>query len=200
MTALIIAYYVISSIFYAGVALINPNGTIQSVTLSPAITLASSSPADVQAGFVNAAIATASAQGFTITASDVLSELSVLPLNRTFNYPTRSLNTAFQVSTTQDSQVSYGVNISATLSLTTGQTGTVVLEYADDSGFTTNVKTVQSSVNGNSGTLALGLGLGQSVTATVTGMVPAGKYVRVRTVNTTGTPSFTLTTAQEVLI
>jgi secreted Zn-dependent insulinase-like peptidase len=118
---------------------------------------------------------------------------------RTFNNPSRSLNTAFQISTTQDALVSYAVDISASLSLSGGQTGTVNLQYADDSGFTTNVKTVQSAANGNTGTLTVGLNLTQLGTATVSGMVPAGKYVRVAAVNTAGTPTFTFKTSQEVL-
>lgn len=119
--------------------------------------------------------------------------------SRVFNYPTRTLNAVFQASTTRDAAVSYSVDIAATLSLVTGQTGTVVLEYADDSGITTNVKTVQSAINANTGTLTIGLGLTQTVTATLTGTIPASKWVRIRTVNTVGTPTFTYRTAQEVL-
>lgn len=113
---------------------------------------------------------------------------------------TRSLNTAFQVSTTRAAFVSYTVDISSTLSLLAGETGTVILEYADDSGFTTNVVTVQSAANGNTGALTLGLNLTQTATGSLTGMVPAGKYVRLRTVNTTGTPTFTYRAQQEVLM
>lgn len=146
--------------------------------------------------------ATAAAQGYSITDGDIITPWPVngFPSGiRTFNNPTRSLNTAFQISTTQDAQVSYAVDIAATLSLTTGQTGTVTLQYADDSGFTTNVVTVQSSVNGNTGTLAIGLGLTQTATASLSGTIPTGKYVRLLTANTTGTPTFTFRTAQEVL-
>lgn len=113
---------------------------------------------------------------------------------------TRALNTAFQISSTNIVSVTYAVDIAATLSLTSGQSGTVVLEYADDSAFTTNVTTVQSSTNGNSGALTIGLNLVQTTTATLTGYVPAGKYVRLRTVNTTGTPTFTFKTGQEVTL
>lgn len=117
---------------------------------------------------------------------------------KSFSNSSRSLNTAFQISVTRDSAVSYGVDVSATLSLVTGQTGTVALQYADDSGFTTNVVTVNSAVNGNTGTLAIGLGLTQLTTVTVSGIIPAGKYVRLATANTTGTPTFTFRSAQEV--
>lgn len=117
-----------------------------------------------------------------------------------FATTSRSLNTAFQVSATRAAFVSYTVDVASTLSLLAGETGTVVLEYADDSGFTTNVKTVQSVVSGNAGTLTLGLGLTQTTSASLTGIIPAGKYVRIRTINTTGTPTFTYRAEQEVFM
>lgn len=120
--------------------------------------------------------------------------------NRSYSAASRTLNSAYQISTTRDCFVSYGVDVSATISLLAGQTGTVVLEYADNSGMTTNVVTVQTSVNGNTGTLTVGLNLTQTTTQSVTGIIPAGKYVRLRTVNTTGTPTFTYRTGQEVLL
>lgn len=94
--------------------------------------------------------------------------------------------------------MSYTVDVTASLTLTGGATGTVILEYADNSGMSTNLTTVQSAVNGNTGALTIGLSLSQTGTASITGMIPAGKYVRIRTVNTTGTPTFTYRAAQEV--
>src|SRR4051812_13806506 len=44
----------------------------------------------------------------------------------------RSLNSPFQVSSSRDSLVIYSVDISCSLSLTTGQTGTLFLEIASD--------------------------------------------------------------------
>lgn len=117
-----------------------------------------------------------------------------------FAYPTRSLNTAFQISTTQNTIVSYSVDIACTISLTTGQTGTVTLQYADDSGMSTNLKTVCSTANANTGSLTIGLNLTQTSTGTLSGMIPSGKYVKIVTANTTGTPTFTMRTSQEVLI
>lgn len=120
--------------------------------------------------------------------------------NRSFSYSARTLNSAFQISSTRDALVSYAVDISATLTLTGGATGTVILEIATDSGFTTGVQTVNSSANGNTGALTIGLSLTQVATATVTGVIPAGSYVRLRTANTSGTPSFTFRTSQETLL
>lgn len=119
---------------------------------------------------------------------------------RSFSAPSRSLNTAFQPSTTRDAQVSYSVDIATTVSLAGGAVGTVYLEYADDSAFTTNVVEVGRFVNGQTGTLVVGLTLNQTNTAQLNGIVPAGKYVRLRTQNNTGTPTFTWRSGQEVLL
>lgn len=123
-----------------------------------------------------------------------------LPQAMSFATSTRSLNSAFQVSSTRATFVSYTVDVATTLSLTGGATGTVTLQYANDSGFTSGVTTVQSAVNGNTGTLTIGLALTQTGTAAVTGMIPAGKYVKIVTANTAGTPTFTYRAGQEVLM
>lgn len=123
-----------------------------------------------------------------------------LPLPMSFGTTTRSLNSAFQVSSTRASAVAYTVDVGASLSLTGGATGTVTLQYADDSGFTSGVTTVQSTVNGNTGTLTIGLALTQTSSATLTGIIPAGKYVRITTANTAGTPTFTYRAGAEVLL
>lgn len=114
--------------------------------------------------------------------------------------PTRALNTIYQNSSTQNMLASYSVDVACTLSLTTGQTGTVSLQYADNVGFTTNVVTVQSAVNGNTGSLTIGLNLTQTATAAVTGVIPSGKYYRVFTTSNVGSPTFTLRQSQETLI
>lgn len=122
------------------------------------------------------------------------------PLARSVAHPARTLNSAFQISSAQDASVSYSVDISASLSLVTGQVGTLYLRYADDSAHTTNVKEVGRSVNGNAGALTIGLALTQTATATLSGVVPLGKYAKIVTENTTGTPTFTFRSAQEVLL
>lgn len=133
---------------------------------------------------------------FTITN---LVDLTNPPTPWTFNYPTLAVNTSRQASATRNALVSASVDVTANLSLVTGQSGKVSLQYADDTGFTTNVKTAQSATNGNTGSLTIGLNLGQVVTATVTGDIPAGKYYRVVTTNITGTPTYGTPAIQEVL-
>lgn len=117
-----------------------------------------------------------------------------------FANPSRSLNSSFQIDASRPVLVSYTVDIGATLTLSGGATGTVFLEYADNSGMSTNLVTLGSTVNGNTGTLTVGLTLTQTASASLVGVIPAGKYVRLRTANTSGTPSFTFRSAQEVLL
>lgn len=128
-----------------------------------------------------------------------VSDLQTL-MARTQSSASRSLNSGFQVSTTRDSLVNYSVDISCTLSLTGGQTGTLFLEIASDSGFTTNLQELGRFVNGNTGTLTVGLNITQNVTGTLSGYIPKNYYCRLRSVNTTGTPTFTYRSGQEVLL
>jgi hypothetical protein len=115
---------------------------------------------------------------------------------RSFANPTRPLNTAFQVSASRDALVVYTVDISVTSLLLAGASGRVYLEYADDSAFTTNVVTTSSSPNATGGVLNVtNLGAGN-----VVGMIPAGKFARIRTQNVAGTPTFTFQGSQEVLL
>lgn len=114
---------------------------------------------------------------------------------KSFTYPTRSLNTAYQISTTQDASVVYTVDISVTSLLIAGMSGRVYLEYADNAAMTTNLVTVSESPNSISGVLNVSsVGPGN-----VSGWVPANKYVRIRTANIAGAPTFTFVRSQEVL-
>lgn len=157
-------------------------------------------------------LATAINSAWTMTSSDILwnipnfvtptllTQFTSNSTARTYSAASRSLNSAFLISSTRECLVNYSIDIAATLSLITGETGTVILEYADNSGMSTNVVEVCRAVNGNTGTLAIGLNLTQNSTGQISGLIPAGKYVRIRTVNTTGTPTFNYRSGQEVLM
>jgi hypothetical protein len=122
------------------------------------------------------------------------------PAVRSQSVATRSLNAAFQISDTRDTLVSYSVDISTSLSLTAGQQGTVFLEIANDAAFTTGMQELARFVNGNTGTLTIGLALNQNVTGALVGYVPAGKYARLRTQNNVGAPTFNYRAGQEALL
>jgi len=122
------------------------------------------------------------------------------PPARTQTSVARSLNTGFQVSLTRDAMVNYSVDISCLLSLTVGETGTLFLEIANDSNFSIGLQELARFVNGAAGSLSIGLNLNQTSTATVSGFVPAGSYVRLRAANTVGSPQFLYRSGQEVLL
>lgn len=113
---------------------------------------------------------------------------------------TRSLNTAFQISSTRNAFVSYSVQLTVTASISGGQNGDVILEIASDSGFTTNVQTVSIAGLGQTYTLAIALQGVQPQTGVVSGFVPVGYYTRLRTVNNTGTPTYSYRAGQETLV
>jgi hypothetical protein len=118
------------------------------------------------------------------------------PTTRTYANPARTLNSAFQISATRDAMVSYAVDITVSALIVGGTSGRVWLEYANEVGFTTGVTVVTSSGASTSGVLNVTV-LG---TANLTGLIPTGKFVRLRTQNVTGTPTYSFQSSQEVVV
>jgi len=112
----------------------------------------------------------------------------------------RSLNSVFQVSASRPALMIYSVQITTTVSIGSNQDGDVILEIASDSGFTTNVQTLSVGENSQTVTLAAALNSVLAQTFVVSGFVPTGYYVRLRTVNNTGTPAFSYRFGQEILM
>jgi hypothetical protein len=118
---------------------------------------------------------------------------------RVYSYPTRPLNTCFQISTTRDAQVSYAVDISATVSVSGGGRGSVYLRTYTNSTCTTGQQTVISGSSGLPAFVSVTVGLTNLGTATLPAIVPKGAWVRIETVNDAQTPTFTARQGQEVL-
>ncbi len=135
-----------------------------------------------------------------IVAADILFTSTPYTAWRTYTTPTRALDTAFQVSTVRDTFGLYSVSIASSLTLTGGQDGSVVLEYADNAGMTTNLKTVGTLRNANTGTLTIGINTLQTYGGQIGGIIPAGKYVRLRSVDSTATPVQSYVSSYEVLV
>lgn len=112
----------------------------------------------------------------------------------------RSLNTAFQISATRNAMAMYTVQMTVTSSISGGQNGDVILETADDQSFTQNVDAVNVTGFGQTYTLAITLQGIQIDKRSLVGAIQSGKWVRIRTVNNTGTPSFSFISGQEVLM
>lgn len=107
-----------------------------------------------------------------------------------------STTTSTQLSTTRAAYVQYSYPTSLT-SLLANQSLTATLQYADDSGFTTNIVTFSSDNTGCSGIINLVL----SGRLQVQGIVPAGKYRKVTLAQSGGaTVPTTLSSGQEVLL
>lgn len=106
----------------------------------------------------------------------------------------------FQVSSTNNATVSYSITIVATATIGGSSSGYVVLEIAStNSTNPSDWKEISRVSNGISVTLALTLQSIQTVGGTVSGAVPAGYYVRERSVNVAGTPTYTYNSGQEVV-
>lgn len=122
--------------------------------------------------------------------------LTDTPAIASASVPTRTLNSsAYQISSTRNSFAMYSVQIAATISLTTGQTGTVALQMSPTSGGT--YVAVNTVSNGNTGSLTLGLNLTQTQLAVLLAFVPAGYFVKLVS---TGTATNTIVNQQEVLL
>jgi hypothetical protein len=112
---------------------------------------------------------------------------------------TRSLNSAFQISSSRQAMGVYSVQCTITASIAGGQNCDIIFEIASDAAFTTNVQTVSICGDGQTYTLAIALQGIQPSTKVCFGWVPAAYYTRLRTVQNTGTPSFSFRAGQEIL-
>lgn len=108
------------------------------------------------------------------------------------NVMSRSFSTSFQPSTQRMAIVTYNVSITNAATLVLGNSGQVILETSPDNATWTTISTGASSMG--SGILVTSIS-----TVTVMAFVPRGYYVRIRTVNITGTPTYSSPSGVEVL-
>lgn len=110
-------------------------------------------------------------------------------------------STGFQVSSTKKSLVIYSIKISTTSTIGGSAEGEVYLETATTNSSTPSDWTTISKIsNGQAITLAIILQSVQPLTQELMGIIPAGNYVRLRSSNVSGTPTYTYATGQETLI
>lgn len=105
---------------------------------------------------------------------------------------TRSLNTGIQISQYRDCFVSYSVQITSSITLSGGQSGSVTLQTSPNNSTWT---TIATQINNNTGTVVLGFATNNVQSGSLTGFVPAGYYVRM---STSGTSSFAWQSGMEV--
>jgi hypothetical protein len=101
----------------------------------------------------------------------------------------RSFNTAYQLSTTEDLNITVSATVSCSLTLLAGADGSAILEFSANG--TTGWTYIGQIDGSNTGTLTVGLNTNQKTGGTITAGLPKSHYWRLRTVNNTGTPTFT---------
>lgn len=110
---------------------------------------------------------------------------------------TTTSSTGFQIDASRDCEVSYDIDMLSTATIGGASSVTVYLETADTNSTTPGDWTTVAKVsNGQTITLAIVLQSAQTATMQVTRKVPAGKWVRLRSV-IAGTASATIAHQQE---
>lgn len=127
--------------------------------------------------------------------ADLINKPTAIP-----NLVSRSLNTIFQPSTTKTILAKYDIRIACTASLAGGQEGSVVMEKSLSSTFASGITQAGIIENKNSVSLAIALTAIQEVTLPLVGVIPANYYVRLRTINVSGTPTFTYKDGEETTL
>lgn len=107
----------------------------------------------------------------------------------------------WQLSATRNAMASYSFNITTTATIGGASDGYVVMEIATTNSVTaSDWKEVARSRNGQTITLAIALNSVQNMGVQLMGIVPAGSYVRLRSINTSGTPVYTYISGEELLL
>lgn len=119
----------------------------------------------------------------------------------THTFVSTSSSTGFQISSTRDSNVYYNVTIAVTASIGSQSQGSIALEIAATNSTTPGDWTeISRFTNGQNLTIALAVQSVQTIGSQLSGFIPAGYYARIRTIATSGTPTNTYVSGQEVLL
>lgn len=110
-------------------------------------------------------------------------------------------STGFQVSSSRNALVNYSITISTSSTIASGAVGVVVLEIAPTNSTTAGDWVEVGRISqGQTLGLALALSITQPIAGQVGGIIPAGYYAKLRSINTTGTPTYAYNSGQEVLM
>lgn len=156
---------------------------------------------------IDAVVATyATGKGYTL--GNIIHTFNPLALASTQAPATRSIVTGtgavgFQPSATRDVFGNYNVTIASAVQIgvATNVQGTMVLEIAPTNSATAgDWVEVARFTNGQNIGLALALASTQTLAGQLSGMIPAGYYAKIRSINNSGTPTYTYNSGQEVLL
>lgn len=176
----------------------NPNGYLTGITSGQVTTALGFTPITTAGARTAISLTTNGTNGAATynNSTGVLNVPNYTPPSRTFNNTaTKTLNgSGVQISTTNDAVVSYTVThtIALTLLLSTGSSQ-VFLEISPNNSTWTSI-----SQAGYSEALAVAVSVNKTTTSNVQGVIPAGFYVRLRSV-VAGGGSATYVSGQEVL-
>lgn len=118
---------------------------------------------------------------------------------RTFNYPSRALNSCFQVSNTQDTDFHYKVDVSSGTLLSGTVTGTVTATSYTNNGCSAAAQAVADGQSSQSAALGI-LSVAQIASVSLDGTLPKNTWMKITTANTTGTPTFAIRSVQSEVI
>lgn len=123
------------------------------------------------------------------------------------NAPGRTIQTVaaaangWQISSTRDSEVTYSCSITTTSTIGGPQEGNIVLEICStNSAVAASWTEIDRITNSQTITLAIVLQSVQKQACSVHGFVPAGYFVRTRSISTSGSPVFASNSGQETIL
>lgn len=146
--------------------------------------------------------------GYTMDINGTVRAVAFVGVSNTYvqtsatrTFVSTSSSTGFQVSASRWSHNCYSATIQTVASIGSNQQGSIVLEIAATNSSTPSDWTeIGRLTNGQILGLAVALSSTQPIGATLCGYVPSGYYSRLRTINTTGTPTYTYNSGQETLL
>lgn len=181
------------------------SSTVAALSASSGLSLTGIKAFMVDQATTSQLIATSTYNGFMSGA--MVTKLAALATTtpRSMTTSTRSIvtgtgATGTQISATRDAEVRYSTTIVTTSNLAGSQNGTVVLEIAPTNSATaSDWSEIGRCTNGTSYTLAIAIQGVSTQACQITGYVPAGYYEKIRSINNSGTPTYTYNSGQEVL-
>jgi len=111
----------------------------------------------------------------------------------TMTNTTFALNTAYQPSSIKNAFIVCGGSITSTLSLSGGQSGTVLVQTSPDN---ITYTTIGTMTNNNTGTLTVGLNTSQAQSSAISFMLPRNYYFKLVS---SGTSTITSLAGQQIL-